>query len=114
MHKSDYYEACYVINLKRTDNGDDKMVTAIVLLTVEKDKVHSIAEKLADMKEITEVYSIAGKYDLGVIVRCKGDENLEEFITDHLLKVEGITNSETLIAFRVYSRYDLERMFDMD
>ena len=54
MHKSDYYEACYVINLKRTDNGDDKMVTAIVLLTVEKDKVHSIAEKLADMKEITK------------------------------------------------------------
>ena len=90
------------------------MVTAIVLLTVEKDKIHSIAETLADMKEITEVYSIAGKYDLGVIVRRKENEKLEEFVTDQLLKVEGITNSETLIAFRIYSRYDLERMFDMD
>ena len=39
------------------------MVTTIVLLTVEKGKIHSIAETLADMKEITEVYSIAGKYD---------------------------------------------------
>ena len=90
------------------------MVTAIVLLMVEKDKVHSIAETLSDMKEITEVYSIAGRYDLGVIVRGKDNENLEEFITDHLLKVKGITDSETLIAFRVYSRYDLERMFEMD
>jgi len=90
------------------------MVTAIVLLTVEKDKVHSIAEILADMKEITEVYSIAGRYDLGVIVRGKDNEILEEFVTNHLLKVEGITDSETLIAFRAYSRYDLERMFDMN
>ena len=90
------------------------MVTAIVLLTVEKDKIHSIAETLVDMNEITEVYSIAGKYDLCVIVRRKENEKLEEFVTDKLLKVEGIINSETLIAFRVYSRYDLERMFDID
>ena len=90
------------------------MVTAIVLLTVEKSKIHSIAETLADMKEITEVYSVAGRYDLSVIVRGKDNDNLEKFVTDQLLKVEGIINTETLIAFRAYSRYDLERMFDMD
>jgi len=90
------------------------MVTAIVLLTAERDKVHTIAEALADIKEITEVYSIAGRYDLAVIVRSKNDESLEELITDRLLKVGGIVKSETLIAFRVYSRYNLERMFDMD
>jgi len=90
------------------------MITAIVLLTAEKGRVHSIAETLADMKEITEVYSVAGRYDLSVIVRGKDNDNLEEFVTDQLLKVEGIINTETLIAFRTYSRYDLERMFDMD
>ena len=90
------------------------MVTAIILLTAERDKVHTIAEALADIKEITEVYSVAGRYDLAVIVRGKNNESLEELITDHLLKVEGIVKSETLIAFRAYSRYDLERMFDMD
>ena len=89
------------------------MITAIVLLTAEKSKVHSIAETLTDMKEVTEVYSVAGRYDLSVIVRGKDNDNLEEFVTDQLLKVEGITNTETLIAFRAYSRYDLERMFDM-
>jgi len=90
------------------------MITAIILLTAEKGKIHSIAETLADMKEITEVYSVAGRYDLSVIVRVKDHENLEELVTNQLLKVEGIINTETLIAFRVYSRYDLERMFDMD
>ena len=90
------------------------MITAIVLLTAEKGKVHSIAETLADMKEITEVYSVAGRYDLSVIVRGKDNDNLEELVTDQLLKVEGIINTETLIAFRAYSRYDLERMFDID
>jgi len=90
------------------------MVAAIVLLNVEKDKVHSIAETFADMNEVTEVYSIAGRYDLAVIVRTKADDGLEELVTNHLLKVEGITKSETLIAFRVYSRYDLERMFGVD
>jgi len=90
------------------------MVTAIVLLTVEKDEVHSIAEAFADMKAITEVYSVAGRYDLAVIVRGKNNENLEKLITNDLLKMQGIIKSETLIAFRVYSRYDLERMFDMD
>ena len=90
------------------------MITAIVLLTAEKSKVHSIAETLADMKEVTEVYSVAGRYDLSVIVRGKDNDNLEEFVTNQLLKAEGIINTETLIAFRAYSRYDLERMFDMD
>ena len=89
------------------------MVTAIVLLEVERDKVHPIAEALADMNEITEVYSTAGRYDLAAIVRGKNNESLEELITNHLLKVEGIVKSETLIAFRAYSRYDLERMFNM-
>jgi len=90
------------------------MMTAIVLLTVDRDRVHSVAETVSGMKGITEVYSIAGKYDLGVIVRVKQAESLDELVTDHLLKVDGIMKSETLIAFRVYSRYDLERMFDMD
>ncbi len=90
------------------------MVTAIVLLTAERDKVHPIAEALADINEITEVYSTAGRYDLAVIVRGENNESLEELITTRLLKVEGIVKSETLIAFRAYSRYDLERMFDMD
>ena len=87
------------------------MVTALVLLNVERDKVNGVAEELAKMAEVTEVYSVAGRYDLAVVIRAPDNERLADMVTGHLLKVQGITRSETLIAFRVTSRHDLERMF---
>ena len=89
------------------------MVTALVLLKVARDKVNSVAETLAEMDGITEVYSVAGRYDLTVIIRVKDNDQLAELVTNHMLKVEGIQKSETLIAFRVYSRHDLEGMFSI-
>jgi DNA-binding Lrp family transcriptional regulator len=102
-----------------TDNGlrwnaDGRgrlMVTAISLLTVERDKVNDVAEQLADMKGVSEVYSVAGRYDLAVIIRVKDNDDLAELVTEHIRSVPGIIKSETLIAFRVYSRHDLESMF---
>ena len=89
------------------------MVTAIVLLTVERDSTNTIAEKLAELPGVSEVYSIAGRYDLAAIVRVKDNDDLARIVTDHVRKVEGITNSETLISFRVFSKHDLERMFSI-
>jgi DNA-binding Lrp family transcriptional regulator len=89
------------------------MVTALVLLKVARDKVNSIAEMLADMEGITEVYSLAGRYDLAVIIRVKDNDQLAELVTNHMLKVDGILKSETLVAFRVHSRHDLESMFSI-
>jgi DNA-binding Lrp family transcriptional regulator len=89
------------------------MITALVLLTVTRDRVNEIAERLAEMKGITEVYSIAGRYDLAVIIRAKDNDQLADIVTHHMLKVEGIITSETLIAFRVYSKHDLEGMFSI-
>jgi DNA-binding Lrp family transcriptional regulator len=89
------------------------MVTALVLLKVARDKVNGVAETLADMEGITEVYSVAGRYDLTVIIRVKDNDQLAELVTNHMLKVEGILKSETLVAFRVHSRHDLESMFSI-
>jgi len=89
------------------------MVSAIVLLSLERDKINSVAERLVDLDGITEVYSVAGEYDLAVMVRTPDNDALADLITGHLLQVGGILRSETLIAFRVYSRYDLERMFSI-
>ena len=89
------------------------MVSAIVLLTVERDKINSVADAIADIDGVSEVYSVAGRYDLVAIVRVKANEDLAKVVTEHIRKVGGITSSETLIAFRVYSRHDLERMFSI-
>lgn len=89
------------------------MVTALVLLTVSREKVNAVAETLAGMDGITEVYSVAGRFDLAVVIRARDNDQLAEIVTNHMLKVEGILTSETLVAFRVHSRHDLESMFSI-
>ncbi len=89
------------------------MVTAIVMLKVKRDSVNSIADTLADMTGISEVYSVAGKYDLTVIVRVKTNDELALIVTESLLKIEGIIDSETMMAFKVHSKHDLESMFSL-
>jgi DNA-binding Lrp family transcriptional regulator len=89
------------------------MVSAIVLLTVERDKINSVADAIADIDGVSEVYSIAGRYDLAAIVRVKTNEDLAKVVTERIRKVGAINSSETLIAFQVYSRHDLERMFSI-
>ena len=89
------------------------MVSAIVLLNVVRNKINGVAEKLADMDGISEVFSVAGEFDLVAIIRVKDNDGLAELVTNRMLKVEGITKSETLIAFRVYSKHDLEAMFSI-
>ena len=78
------------------------MVSALVLLNVSRNKINEVAGKLAEMDGITEVYSVAGEYDLVAVIRVKDNEDLAQLVTNRLLKVEGITKSETLIAFQVY------------
>jgi DNA-binding Lrp family transcriptional regulator len=89
------------------------MVSAVVLLVVEKSKVNEVAEKLVELPAITEVYSVAGQYDLVAIARVKDNEGIADAVTNKMLKIDGIVRSETLIAFRAFSRHDLERIFSL-
>jgi DNA-binding Lrp family transcriptional regulator len=89
------------------------MVTAIVALKVDRKKVNDIASQLSGMKGITEVYSVSGRYDLIAIVRTRDNETLADIVTGAMLKLDGIVNSETMLAFRTYSKHDLESMFSI-
>ncbi len=89
------------------------MVSAIVLIECQKGQINQTAEALADVPGISEVYSVAGRVDLAAIIRVSNNDQLAEVVTNQLLKVPGITRTETLIAFRVFSRHDLEQMFSI-
>lgn len=89
------------------------MVSSIVLLNVERDRINAIAEQLTQLDGITEVFSVAGRYDLVAVLRVSNNEALADLVTSKMLQVEGITHSETLIAFKVFSRHDLESMFSI-
>jgi DNA-binding Lrp family transcriptional regulator len=87
------------------------MVSAVILLVVEKPKVNEVAEQLVELPGITEVYSVAGQYDLVAVARVRDNEGIATAVTTRMLKIDGIVRTETLIAFRAFSRYNLERMF---
>jgi Transcriptional regulators len=89
------------------------MVNALILLNVDRDKVNEVAEKLSEIQGVSEVYSVAGRYDLAAVVRAKDNDHLADLVTGTLLRIEGIQKSETLFAFRVYSKHDLDRMFSI-
>ena len=89
------------------------MITSIILMKVKRNQVSAMADQIAGMSEISEVYSVAGKYDLVAIVRVKDNDGLAELVTGKLAKLDGIKKTDTMLAFRAYSRHDLESMFSI-
>jgi DNA-binding Lrp family transcriptional regulator len=87
------------------------MVTAITVMNVERGKINEVAEQLVNVPGVSEVYSVGGRYDLIAIVRVKHTDDLANVVTEHIRKVEGIQKTETMLAFRAYSRHDLEDIF---
>ena len=90
------------------------MPTAIVLLKIAPAKITGTAVKLLDIPAVTDVYSISGRYDLLVIIKCESIEMIEGVITDHLLKTEGIVESGTMFAFRSYDKREGGNSIDVD
>jgi DNA-binding Lrp family transcriptional regulator len=89
------------------------MVTAVVLIKAETDKVPELAQKMAELDGVSEVFSVAGQYDLVALVRVRENEELARVISEQMRKLPGITSSETLISFKVYSRKDIEAAFQL-
>ena len=89
------------------------MVTAFVLINARRDMVNETAQELVDLDGVSEVYSVAGPQDLVAVIRVSNNEALADLVTGSMLKMEGIEKTTTLIAFRAYSQYDLERMFSI-
>jgi len=89
------------------------MVTAVVLIKARTDKVPDLAQKMAELEGVTEVFSVAGQYDLVALVRVRENEDLARVISEKMRRLSGITSSETLIAFKVYSKKDIEAAFSL-
>jgi DNA-binding Lrp family transcriptional regulator len=88
-------------------------VHAVVLIQCEIDEITEAAQAIADLTGVSEVYSVAGEFDLVAIVRVAEHDALATVIPGGISKVAGVVRTETLIAFQTYSRHDLERMFSL-
>ena len=89
------------------------MVTAIILIQVNRSTINETAQTLSDMPGISEVYSVSGKYDLIAIARTQSNEDLSDLVTNRLLKIDSILKTETMLGFKTYSKHDLESLFSI-
>jgi DNA-binding Lrp family transcriptional regulator len=87
------------------------VITAIVMINCAPDRIPEVAQRIADIEGVFEVYSVTGDVDLIAMVRVREHEHLADVIADELSKVEGIIATDTHIAFRSYSRHDLDAAF---
>jgi DNA-binding Lrp family transcriptional regulator len=89
------------------------VVTAVVLITASVDRIPELAQEIAELDGVTEVYSVTGEIDLVAMVRVRRQEQLAEVISERLVKLPGVVRTETLIAFRTYSQHDLDAAFSI-
>jgi DNA-binding Lrp family transcriptional regulator len=89
------------------------MVTAIVFVKAEVARIPEVAENIAALTGVSEVYSVTGTIDLIVLVRVRSHDQIAEVVADRLNKVSGVLSTETHIAFRAYSQHDLEAAFSL-
>jgi DNA-binding Lrp family transcriptional regulator len=89
------------------------MVTTVVLATCDIHQVPETAQSIADIEEVSEVYSVAGDYDPVIMVRTRQHEDLARVVTERIARVPGVERTQTLVAFKVYSHHDVEALFSV-
>jgi DNA-binding Lrp family transcriptional regulator len=89
------------------------MVTALVFVRTDLHAVNDVAERIAGIDGVSEVYSVTGDLDLVAIVRVRALDDVSAVVTDGIATVPGILATETHIAFRTYSKHDLEAAFSI-
>ena len=89
------------------------MITAIVFVKADVSRIPEVAESIASLDGVTEVYSVTGQIDLIAMVRVRDHDEVASTVADRLNKVSGVVETETHIAFRAYSKHDLESAFSL-
>ena len=89
------------------------MITAIVFVKADVARIPEVAEAIAGLEGVSEVYSVTGQIDLIALVRVRSHDDVSAVIADQLNKVPGVMETETHIAFRTYSKHDLESAFSL-
>jgi DNA-binding Lrp family transcriptional regulator len=87
------------------------MITAVVLITSERGALPNLGEQLAAIPGVSEVYSVTGEFDFVAMVRAKAHDELADIVAGKIAQTRGVARTQTHVAFRAYSKHDLETLF---
>ena len=89
------------------------MTHAVVLIEAQRQAIETLGGQLADVEGVAEAYSVTGEWDFVAIVRVPRHEQLAEVITGQLVRLPGVTRTQTMVAFEAFSQHDLEALFSI-
>ena len=89
------------------------MTTAIILINVKRSKLNTVSTSIKKIKGITEVYTVAGEYDLVAMLRIKDINTFQQILTEQMTNIDGVTRTKTLIALDVISDIDMTKLFNV-
>jgi DNA-binding Lrp family transcriptional regulator len=89
------------------------VITAVVLISADRKAIPSLGEALAAIEGVSEVYSVTGQIDFIAMVRAREHEELADIVTGRIGQVPGVMRTDTHVAFKMYSRHDLESLFSI-
>jgi DNA-binding Lrp family transcriptional regulator len=89
------------------------MLTAVILFKASRDGLQTLGPRLADVEGVAEVYTVTGEWDFVAIVRVREHDELAKVVTSRLASLDGITATNTMVAFQQFSAHDLESMFGL-
>lgn len=92
---------------------EPRVVTAIVFIRADVAKIPEVAEAVAAITGVSEVYSVTGEIDLIALVRVRSHDEVADVVPAGINRVPGVLATETHIAFRAYSQHDLEAAFSL-
>jgi DNA-binding Lrp family transcriptional regulator len=98
---------------KKIFQEEQTMINAIILINTERTKVNTVAEQLVSLQGIAEVYSVSGRFDLVAIIKLPNADDLAQLMTEQVIKIEGITHTESMVAFKTFSKADIAGLFEL-
>ena len=91
-----------------------RVITAIVMVSVETDKIPEVAAGRSPTSTASARCTRSPATSTSIaIVRVREFDQIAEVIAGRLSKVAGVVHTDTHIAFRAYSRHDLEAAFSI-
>ncbi len=89
------------------------MTHAIVLIQADRSALATLGGDLADIEGVAEAYSVTGEWDFVAVLRLRQHQQLAQVVTGHISQLRGVVRTQTMVAFEVYSRHDLEALFSV-
>ena len=89
------------------------MTHAVVLIGASRAALPNLGGRLADVEGVAEAYSVTGEYDFVAILRVRNPEEVAQVVTHRFAEIEGIERTQTMVAFEVFSKHDLEALFSI-